>query len=147
MVPSMPLLYQDLLRGVWHMPMQLDPLATEQCAKCGQPEKEHHYNGACYGACGQFVPPVSSDQEDEWPEPHVPQIAKTPLPKGTTSPDQIAVLKAARTEVDRLAAEIKQEMADKGNEGHLWTNGMCRAWPAYEKAHARLTVLREEYGV
>lgn len=26
------------------------------CAKCGQPEREHHYNGACYGLCGQYQP-------------------------------------------------------------------------------------------
>jgi hypothetical protein len=28
---------------------------TDKCAKCGHPRKEHSYNGACYGLCGEFV--------------------------------------------------------------------------------------------
>lgn len=27
---------------------------TEPCASCGLPASEHHYNGACYGICGEF---------------------------------------------------------------------------------------------
>jgi hypothetical protein len=27
------------------------------CARCGQPQSEHHYNGACYGLCGEYVAP------------------------------------------------------------------------------------------
>ncbi len=27
-----------------------------KCACCGELEKEHHYNGACYGKCGEFIP-------------------------------------------------------------------------------------------
>ena len=30
-----------------------DPVA---CARCGHPLEEHHYNGACYGLCQEFVP-------------------------------------------------------------------------------------------
>lgn len=25
------------------------------CARCGFPTSEHHYNGACYGVCGEFT--------------------------------------------------------------------------------------------
>jgi hypothetical protein len=30
----------------------------ERCRHCGYPRSEHHYNGACYGVCGEFVPDV-----------------------------------------------------------------------------------------
>lgn len=30
-------------------------MTTDKCAKCGFPGKEHGYNGACYGLCGEFV--------------------------------------------------------------------------------------------
>lgn len=29
------------------------------CAQCGELAKEHHYNGACYGKCGEYVDPRS----------------------------------------------------------------------------------------
>lgn len=28
---------------------------NELCAQCGFERREHHYNGACYGLCGEFV--------------------------------------------------------------------------------------------
>ncbi len=28
---------------------------ADACARCGFPRKEHSYNGACYGLCGEFV--------------------------------------------------------------------------------------------
>ena len=28
---------------------------TDSCLYCGFPRREHSYNGACYGLCGQFV--------------------------------------------------------------------------------------------
>jgi sarcosine oxidase delta subunit len=34
---------------------------VDACASCGFERKEHHYNGACYGLCGKFVPPVPID--------------------------------------------------------------------------------------
>jgi hypothetical protein len=34
---------------------------TDKCAKCGHPRKEHSYNGACYGLCGEFVECSSAD--------------------------------------------------------------------------------------
>jgi hypothetical protein len=36
--------------------------STDRCAKCNYPRAEHSYNGACYGLCGEFVPPVSSPE-------------------------------------------------------------------------------------
>lgn len=30
-------------------------ITDERCARCGYPRKEHSYNGACYGLCGEFV--------------------------------------------------------------------------------------------
>ena len=32
-------------------------MSEERCANCGYPRREHSYNGACYGLCGEFVPP------------------------------------------------------------------------------------------
>jgi hypothetical protein len=32
---------------------------THGCAQCGELAKEHHYNGACYGKCGEYVDPKS----------------------------------------------------------------------------------------
>jgi hypothetical protein len=26
----------------------------DECKNCGYPRSEHHYNGACYGLCGEF---------------------------------------------------------------------------------------------
>jgi hypothetical protein len=28
---------------------------TDLCADCGKARREHSYNGACYGLCGEFV--------------------------------------------------------------------------------------------
>lgn len=35
-----------------HWKMQIDYIT---CARCGFPKSEHHYNGACYGLCGEFI--------------------------------------------------------------------------------------------
>jgi hypothetical protein len=32
-----------------------------KCVRCGYPEKEHSYNGACYGLCGKFVAPKADE--------------------------------------------------------------------------------------
>jgi hypothetical protein len=37
---------------------------TDKCAKCGHPRKEHSYNGACYGLCGEFVECSSAGSAD-----------------------------------------------------------------------------------
>lgn len=34
------------------------------CLRCGYPRDEHHYNGACYGLCGEFVPPSSENSPE-----------------------------------------------------------------------------------
>ena len=31
------------------------PSSSPLCARCGYPRSEHHYNGACYGLCGEFI--------------------------------------------------------------------------------------------
>ena len=61
--------------------------------------------------------------------------------------DPLAALRAARVERDRLAELIRREMSEKAREGHLWTNGRCRDWDAYQAAEERLAALRREYGV
>lgn len=33
---------------------------NELCAGCGFERREHTYNGACYGICGEFVENTSS---------------------------------------------------------------------------------------
>lgn len=37
---------------------------ADRCAKCGEPRKEHAYNGACYGICGEFVSPSPAESTD-----------------------------------------------------------------------------------
>jgi hypothetical protein len=34
-----------------------DP-TVDRCSNCGYPQREHSYNGACYGLCGQFAPAI-----------------------------------------------------------------------------------------
>jgi DNA modification methylase len=43
----------------------------DECSNCGLPQSEHHYNGACYGLCGEFAPAAArffytskADQDD-----------------------------------------------------------------------------------
>ena len=37
------------------------------CAKCGYPKKEHSYNGACYGLCGEWTPnPERTNRQREY---------------------------------------------------------------------------------
>lgn len=60
-----------------------------------------------------------------------------------TSNDELLELRSARAEVERLKAEIRAEMLSKAREGHLWSNGQCRAWDAYERAEAHLSATRE----
>jgi hypothetical protein len=56
-------------------------------------------------------------------------------------------LKKAAEEVDKQRALVEQEMAERGNKGHLWHNGMCKAWPDYEKAISVQAELRAKFGV
>lgn len=35
------------------------------CARCGYPQREHSYNGACYGLCGEFEEAQAMTQEHE----------------------------------------------------------------------------------
>jgi hypothetical protein len=37
------------------------------CARCGYPRREHTYNGACYGVCGEFEEPQTMTQEPRCP--------------------------------------------------------------------------------
>lgn len=39
-------------------------MTRDECANCGKPEKEHSYNGACYGECGEFVPPSRMTRDE-----------------------------------------------------------------------------------
>jgi len=59
----------------------------------------------------------------------------------------IEELKLASEEVARQRKLIELEMEEKGNKGKLWQNGMCKAWPDYEKAISRQAQLRELHGV
>jgi hypothetical protein len=34
----------------------------DKCANCGFPREEHHYNGACYGVCGEFINQQQADR-------------------------------------------------------------------------------------
>jgi hypothetical protein len=61
--------------------------------------------------------------------------------------DIIEELKAANEEVQKQRALIEQEMEEKGNKGKLWQNGMCLAWPAYERAIDTQAKLRAKHGV
>lgn len=58
----------------------------------------------------------------------------------------IEELKLASEEVARHRKLIELEMEEKGSKGKLWQNGMCMAWPDYEKAIARQAQLRELHG-
>ncbi len=40
----------------------------------------------------------------------------------------------ALIENERLRNSINQEMQDKANQGHLWTNGHCADWYNYESS-------------
>lgn len=60
---------------------------------------------------------------------------------------QFDALKKAREQVDRCAGWIEEEMTAKGNNGTLWTNQQCEAWPAYQNALVELNRLREEFKV
>jgi hypothetical protein len=59
----------------------------------------------------------------------------------------IKELIAAKEEVQKQITLIEQEMEEKGNKGRFWQNGMCSAWPAYERAIEAQAKLREKYGV
>ena len=37
--------------------------SLDECIACGYPKSEHHYNGACYGLCGKFIPPPPKENE------------------------------------------------------------------------------------
>jgi hypothetical protein len=36
------------------------------CARCGFPRREHNYNGACYGVCGEFAEPQAMTDPDSF---------------------------------------------------------------------------------
>ena len=59
----------------------------------------------------------------------------------------IEELKSINEEVVKQRKLIELEMIEKGNQGKLWQNGWCKAWPDYEKAITRQSQLREFYGV
>ena len=61
--------------------------------------------------------------------------------------NEIEELKQAKQQVESLANAIHEEMKRRGNEGQLWQNGMCAAWPDYEAAVSKLNALREKAGV
>lgn len=46
-------------------PERPEPVA---CARCGELEREHHYNGACYGKCGAYVDPRQPANAPERPQ-------------------------------------------------------------------------------
>lgn len=58
----------------------MDSVKTDdRCVHCGFPFKEHSYNGACYGICGQFVavaPAASPPAGAEVVAKHLPNEAK-----------------------------------------------------------------------
>lgn len=39
--------------------------ADAPCAKCGEPRREHHHDGACYGVCDEYVPPQKTTHTDD----------------------------------------------------------------------------------
>ena len=59
----------------------------------------------------------------------------------------IEELKQAAAEVKKQRELVEQEMDERGSEGKLWQNGLCKAWPAYMMAHEAQSNLREKYGV
>lgn len=64
--------------------------------------------------------------------------------------DQISVieeLRAASAEVQKQRVLVEQEMEEKGRRGKLWENGMCAAWPAYQRAIKAQDELRARHGV
>jgi len=61
--------------------------------------------------------------------------------------DIIEELKLASDEIRKQKALIEAEMEEKGRKGKIWQNGMCMAWPAYERAIKVQANLREKYGV
>jgi hypothetical protein len=63
-----------------------------------------------------------------------------------TDAAMIAVLRAARAEVDKQEALIHAEMEERTSNFRMWTYGQCAAWPAYETALAELDRQRAEFG-
>lgn len=59
----------------------------------------------------------------------------------------ISKLRAAKAEVEKQKRLIHEEMMEQAKQCRYWTNGQCKAWPAYEAALRALDDLREGYGV
>ena len=88
------------------------------CSKCGLPEAEHSYNGACYGVCGQFTPRTDGDDGElvkdleEWAESL--RMAFKAGDLGTDEPatrmDQAAArITALSAEVERLRTVLQEK--------------------------------------
>ena len=56
-------------------------------------------------------------------------------------------LRAGQDKVKALAEAIEKEMDDEGNQGNIWENRMCKAWPEYKRAVDNQQMLRAKYGV
>lgn len=59
----------------WNEPDDPDK-GQPRCQRCGHVKREHSYNGACYGLCGEFISePIVKESLEEIKYPEASEIA------------------------------------------------------------------------
>jgi hypothetical protein len=84
------------------------------CARCGLPRMQHHYNGACYGVCGEFMADAMSDDKIER---MAEAIAKW---DGTDWHDQLGRRECSRDRYRAMARAAADAMSDETRMKHHW---------------------------
>jgi hypothetical protein len=82
------------------------------CARCGYPEREHSYNGACYGLCGKFERIIEMTDK-EWHEAmaEIHNLRFQLLHNMAPVMERTALRIRIRTLLERLAQEYAEQEA------------------------------------